>query len=107
MKTKATLMALSGKVQDKELIVLDKIALTAPKTKEMAKIIKKLPLKDSSRLVLYSDGNNRVFLAARNIKKTGVLEARNLNVVDLLNYKYLLTSKEGIKEIESTFYSKK
>ena len=76
------------------------------KTKIMAEIIKKLPVNNESRLVLYSDGNNQIFLSARNIKKTGVSEARNLNIVDLLNYKYVLVSKDGIKEIETTFSGK-
>src|SRR3989344_5888821 len=106
MKRKALFMVLSQKAKENLLVVLDALQIEKPKTKQMAGIIKKLPVKDGSRLVLSHDGKN-VFLSARNIAKTGVLEARNLNIVDLLNYKYVLTTKEGIKEIESTFSSKK
>src|SRR3989338_4714686 len=102
MKRKALFMVLSQKAKDNLLVVLDALQIEKPKTKQMAGIIKKLPVKDGSRLVLSHDGKN-VFLSARNIAKTGVLEARNLNIVDLLNYKYVLTTKEGIKEIEKTF----
>ena len=45
-------------------------------------------------------------MSSRNIKKTASSQAKDLNVSDLMNYKYLLISKEGIKEIE-TIFSKK
>ena len=106
MRKKALFMVLSQKVKDNLLVVLDKMEMEKPKTKEMAKIIKKLPIGKESRLVINSEGNKNLFMASRNISKTGVSEARNLNVVDLLNYKYLLISKNGIKEIESTFSGK-
>ncbi|MEK7664341.1 MAG: 50S ribosomal protein L4 [Patescibacteria group bacterium] len=106
MRRKALFMVLSQKAKNNLLIILDKLELESPKTKTMADIIKKLPVSKTSRLVLNSNGKN-VFLSARNIARTGVLETRNLNIVDLLNYKYLLTTKDGIKEIEQTFSSKK
>ncbi len=105
MRKKALFMVLSEKAKNNFLVVLDKMEMEKPKTKEMAVMIQKLPLKNESRLVLNSGGKN-IFLAARNIKKTGVSEARNLNIVDLLNYKYLLITKDGIKEIEATFSGK-
>jgi ribosomal protein L4 len=49
------------------------------------------------------DYDKKVFLAARNIKKTDIDDARNLNVLDLLNHKYLLITKDSIKTIEKTF----
>lgn len=103
MKRKALFMVLSEKAKNNFLVVLDKIDIDVPKTKKMAEMIKNLPAQRGSRLVAYEEKNNKIFLAARNIAKTGALEARNLNLVDLLNYKYLLTTKEGIKEIEKTF----
>ena len=106
MRRKALYMVLSQKVKNNLLVVLDKMEIKVPKTKEMAQIIEKLPAGKASRLVVSSDNKN-IFMAARNIKKTGVSEARNLNLVDLLNYKYLLISKDGIKEIENTFSLKK
>lgn len=102
MKKKALFMVLSEKVKNNLFVVVDKLEIAKPKTKTMALMIKKLPCNDASRLVLTSDGKN-VFLATRNIAKTGVSEARNLNIVDLLNYKYVLVSKEGISDIEKTF----
>ncbi len=102
MRRKALFMVLSEKVKNNLFLVMDKLEMEKPKTKVMAEMIKKLPCAKASRLVLMSEGKN-VFLSARNIAKTGVLEARNLNLVDLLNYKYVVVSKDGIKEIEKTF----
>jgi len=107
MKKKALFMVLSEKAKNNLLVVLDKLEMADSKTKAMASLIKKLPAGETSRLVLYSDGANKVFLATRNIKKTGVSQARNLNITDLLKYKYLLLDKDSIKEIEQTFTKSK
>jgi len=102
MRKKAMFMVLSQKAKHNLVVVMETLDMEKPKTKEMAALIKKLPAGKASRLVLHKDSKN-VFLAARNIAKTAVLEARNLNVADLLNYKYLVVSKEGIKELEKVF----
>ena len=103
MRRKALLMVLSEKAKSNQLIVLDKIEFTVPKTKEMAKSLLKLPCKNSATLIAMPEYDKKIFLAARNIKKTTVEDARNLNVLDLLNSKYLLITKDSIKTIEKTF----
>lgn len=103
MRRKALYMVLTEKAKNNLLVVLDSMAMEPAKTKIMAAMLAKLPVAAASRLISYNNGNKNVFLAARNIEKTGVLETRNLNIVDLLNYKYLLISKDGIKEMEATF----
>lgn len=106
IRRKALSMALSQKARENLLVVLENFESDG-KTKAMVSMIKKLPTAAASRLVLYSDGNKKVYMAARNIAKTGVSEARNLNIVDLLNYKYVVIAKDGIAEIEKTLSSKK
>ncbi len=103
MRRKALLMVLSEKAKSKNLIVLDKIELEKGKTKEMAISLSKLPCKNTTTLIAMPDYDKKVFLAARNIKKTSIEDARNLNVLELLNHKYLLLTKESIKTIEKTF----
>ncbi len=103
MRRKALYMVLSEKAKNNLLVVLDTMEIEKPKTKAMVVTIKNLPIKADSRLVVSKNADKKVFLAARNIAKTGVLEARNLNVKDLLDYKYVLISKDGIKDIEKTF----
>ncbi len=106
MRRKALFMVLSQKAKNNLLVVLDNMNMELAKTKAMAAMIKKLPVANASRLVAYNNGDKKVFLAARNIDKTGVSETRNLNVVDLLNYKYMVITKDGIKEIEKVFITK-
>jgi large subunit ribosomal protein L4 len=107
MRRKALFMVLSEKVKKNLLVVLDEFITEKLKTKEMAGMIRKLPVHSASRLVISPNKDTKTFLMARNIAKTGVLEARNMNVVDLLNYKYVVVSKEGIEDIKSTFSLKK
>ncbi len=103
MRRKALFMVLSEKAKNKLLIVLDKFEMETPKTKEVAKMLKKLPSKDKSLLIALPEYNKNTFLSARNIKKTSIQDARNLNVLDLMSSKYLLMPKETIKTIEKTF----
>jgi len=103
MRRKALFMVLSEKAKNDSIIVLDKIELEKPRTKEVAKLFKKLPCNEKSCLVAMPDYDKKVFLSARNIKKTNITEARNLNVLDLLNSKYLVITEGTIKTIEKTF----
>jgi len=102
MKTKALLMALSGKAKDKEIIVLDKFEGT--KTKELNKVLNTL-LGESRRSVLMitPESNATAGKASRNIQKTEVIDAKSLNVVDVLKYKNLILIKDAIKTIESHY----
>jgi len=106
MRRKALLMVLSQKAQDKQLVVLDVLELANGKTKEMVRSMVKLPCANQATLVALPNYDKKIFLATRNIKKTSIEDARNLNVLQLLNHKYLLLTKESIKTIEKTFAGK-
>jgi large subunit ribosomal protein L4 len=111
MKRKALFMVLSQKARDNELILLDDLKVDQPKTKLMAKIIQNLRekidnLKKSSILIAIPKKDEKLMLATRNIPKVGVLEARNLNCLELLNYKFLLMPKESLEKIKETFLKK-
>ena len=103
MRRKALLMILSEKAKNNQLVLLDKIELEKGKTKEMAKSLAKLPCNNQATLIALPNYDKKIFLASRNIKKTSIEDARNLNVLELLNHKYLLLTKESIKTIEATF----
>ena len=102
MRRKALLMVLSAKAKNNFLLVLEKLTLEKPKTKLMAEVINKLPIKGSSLLVL-PELEKDIIRAARNIPNTATVEARNLNALDLLSFKYLVIPKEAIKVIKETF----
>lgn len=107
MRRKALFMVLSQKAKDNQLVILDKIELEKGKTKEMARSLAKLPCNNQATLIALPDYDKKIFLAARNIKKTNIEDARNLNVLQLLSSKYLLLTKESIKTIEKTFINSK
>ena len=90
MRRKALFMVLSEKAKNKQLVVLDKIELLKGKTKEMAQSLQKLPCNNQATLIALPSYDKKIFMASRNIKKTFVEDARNLNVLELLNHKYLL-----------------
>ena len=102
MRRKALLMVLSAKAKSNLLVVLEKLILEKPKTKLMAEVFKNLPMKGSSLLILPGLEKD-IIRAARNIPKTATVEARNLNALDLLSFKYLVMPKEAIKVIKETF----
>jgi large subunit ribosomal protein L4 len=102
MRRKAMFMVLSAKAENNLLIVLEKLVLEAAKTKAMASILKKMPFKGSLLIVLPKLEKN-IVRASRNIPDLATIEARNLNALDLLSYKYLLMPKDSIKEIKETF----
>jgi len=107
MRRKALLMILSQKAKNNQLVILDKIELGTEahpaKTKEMVKLLKQLPCNNQATLIASAEYDKKMFLVARNIKKTSIEDARNLNVLQLLNHKYLLLTKESIKTIERVF----
>ena len=103
MKRKALFMVLSGKVKNNLLILLDKFEIKKPKTKLVAETLKKLPCKEKSCLIALSKMDKNSILAARNIPKLETIQAKDLNALDLLSFKYLLIPREALKTIKETF----
>ncbi len=103
MKRKALFMVLSAKIRDGLLILVDELKIKQGKTKEISEILKKLPCRAKSTLIVLPIYDKKIILASRNIPKIKTMEARELNALDLLNFKYLLMSKEAVKIIKETF----
>lgn len=101
-KRAALASALSAKVQESRLILLDKIELAAPKSKDMAGMLKNLGVAESV-LVLVSTENKNVTLASRNIPTVKVLRMENINVYDLLKYRYLITTQDALAKIQEVY----
>jgi len=96
-------MALSGKIKNNLLILLDKLKIEKPKTKEMTEILKKLPCKNESSLIALPELDKNLILAARNLPGVQTIQAKDLNALDLLSFKYLIMPKDSIKVIKETF----
>jgi large subunit ribosomal protein L4 len=92
-KRAALASALAAKVSENRLIVLDKIMLAEPKTGQMSSLLKNLGVAENA-LVLLGAENKNVALASRNMPSVKVLRMENINVYDLLKYRYLITTGE-------------
>ena len=92
--------ALSYKASSNELVVVDKIEVSVPKTKEMLSLLENLELKDKKVLIVMNELTENVILASRNLQNILIMEPSELNVLDIVNADYLLADVDAIKEIE-------
>jgi large subunit ribosomal protein L4 len=95
--------ALSLRVQEKKLVVVDKFELEAFKTKVMASVLKKLGCE--SALVVADKENKKLTRSVRNIRSAACLPPEGLNVLDILNHKGLVISKDVLKAVEARVIS--
>jgi len=101
-KRAALAAALSSKVNDNRMILLDKLELAGPRTKQMADLLKALGVAESA-LVLIAAENKNVALASRNMPKIKVLRMENINVYDLLKYRYLITTQDALTTMQEVY----
>ena len=88
---------LSQKLIDNDLIVLDKLTMSAPKTKELVSMLN--GLNADGKVLIVSDDNN-VQLSARNLTKVKVVPVNGLSVEDAVNYGKLILDQDAVKKIE-------
>lgn len=88
---------LSQKLIDNDLIVLDKLTMSAPKTKELVSVLNSLNA--DGKVLIVTDDNN-VQLSARNLAKVKAVPVNGLNVEDAVNYGKLILSQDAVKKIE-------
>jgi large subunit ribosomal protein L4 len=93
--------ALSMKLADNEIIVLDKLPVAKPKTKEMLGIIGKLGLAGQSVLLVLAEADNNVLLSARNIPAVQVVKVSDLNAYQVAAFSKLVFTEDAIKKIAS------
>ncbi len=107
MKQKALFMALSAKLKDKEMVILDKLELDQPKTKAISQVLsdlgKGLKREIKSALLVAPQTEKKIILASRNLPKTKVIRADSLNSLDILKYQNLILLKDSIKVIQETY----
>jgi large subunit ribosomal protein L4 len=91
--------ALSTKVLENNIIVLDNLTLNAPKTKEMVAVLKGLSV-EKKALIVTADANEAVELSARNIPGVTVITANSVNVLDVLGHDKLIMTKAAVEKVE-------
>lgn len=102
MKRKALCVSISDKLNNGNLIAIDSFKIEKNKTKIFAEALKNLDIKGKI-LVSFLDKEKDLILASRNIRNIKNIMTKDLNVMDLLNNKYLMVSKDSIKYIEDKY----
>ena len=92
--------ALSHKFNDNEVIVLEELEFTTPKTKEMMSLLNTLKIADKKVLFVVADFSENVILASRNIANIALISANEINVLDLVNSDVVVMTSDAIKKIE-------
>ena len=97
----ALFSALSSKVQDSKLILVDELALEEAKTAKFAEILKNL--KADKALVVTKDKNDNVILSSRNIPGVETIMSSTINVYDILKHDSLVMTKDAALAIEEVY----
>jgi len=103
VKRNALKSALALRFKEKKLLLVDDLSLPQPKTKEALQLLKQLQV-DSALVVDLADNRN-LFLAMRNLPQAKAVDARNLNVYDILKYRWLILSQRAFDTLMSRFES--
>lgn len=93
--------ALSSKVEDNQIVVLDNLEVAAPKTKEIVKLLNAFDA--NKTLIVTAESNQSIYKSARNIPGVSVVPANNLNVYDLLKFEKLIITKDAVSKIEEVY----
>ncbi|MDB5110973.1 MAG: ribosomal protein [Mucilaginibacter sp.] len=103
LKSLARKSALSYKAQDSSIIVLEDFNFDSIKTKNYVQLTADLNVTDVKTLLVLPAANNNVYLSSRNLKKTKVVTADQLNTYDVLNAGKLLLTTGAVKLLEEAF----
>lgn len=103
MKVAATISALSAKVADNNLIVLDELTLAEAKTKLVATLLKNFQVEDKKVLLVVANDDATLLRAANNIEKVTVINADLVNVYDLAANVKCIATEAAIKKLEEVY----
>ena len=92
---------LSELVRQERLVVVEDFSVDAPKTKEVVGKLKALEL--SNVLIVTETADENLFLSARNLKGVGVVEAGQVNPVDLIGFDKVLVTVPALRKLEGLF----
>lgn len=105
MKSQAVTIALSTKVSKNHLLVLDRLTIDKPKTKELNNILDNLPFERSALLVLPKI-DEKILRAGKNISYLKILPVSDINAYNLLKFNYLIATKESVQGLEDRLVKK-
>mgnify|MGYP000372873072 CR=1 FL=1 len=103
VKQLARKSALSYKVQNSSLIVLEDFSFETPKTKEYIGLTKKLKVDNKKSLLVLPEPNKSVYLSARNLEKASVIILSELNTYKILDAQYLMLTEKAVENLVKNF----
>ena len=101
MRRVAMKSALTCKVQNEEMIVLENLEFEAIKTKSMAEMLR--AFNANKTLIVTAESNEVVYKSARNIEGVSVIPVNNINVYDLLKFEKVIMTKDAVSKIEEVY----
>ncbi|MDY6012499.1 50S ribosomal protein L4 [Clostridium sp.] len=101
MKRVAMMSALSTKVQDGQMVVVEDLAFDSIKTKNVVNMLNAMEAKKT--LIITAESNEVVYKSARNIEGVAVIPANNINVYDLLKFEKVVMTKDAVSKIEEVY----
>jgi len=96
------LSALSSKVKENEIIVLDEIKFDEPKTKEMVKMLENIKA-EKKALIITAEKDENVVRSASNIQGVRTALVTTMNVYEIINHTSFIVTKEAIEKIEEVY----
>ena len=100
VKALARKSALTCKVNDNEIVVIEDFSFNEIKTKQMVNVLDSFKVNGMRNMFVFAEPNRNVVLSARNIQRTQVVLARNLNTYDILNAKRIFITESALKPID-------
>ena len=100
LKALARKSALSNKAKDNNIVILEDFSFDAVRTKNYVQFTADLNVTDVKTLLVLGEANNNIYLSSRNLKKTKVITADQLNTYDVLNAGKLLLTAGALKTLE-------
>ena len=100
VKRLARFSALTYKAKEDKITVVEDFAFDAPKTKAFINVLKSFNLQDAKTLTLVNESNTNVFLSSRNLQRSKVMRACDINTYDVLNAQNIIICEKSIADIE-------
>ena len=103
VKQLARKSALSYKVRENALVIVEDFNLEAPKTKNYVAMLKNLKCDDKKSLLVLSEANKNVYLSARNLAKANVMVLADVNTYSILDAKYMVLTEKAVADLTASF----
>jgi len=101
LKKLARLSALTYKVKDNNLMIIEDFSFETPKTKNFVELLKNFQLTGIKTLLVLSNSDTNILLSSRNLKKVKIVRASDLNTYEILDAKRLIITESSVKDIET------